>query len=149
MNQIGDVCGFGVIGSGFAFPGIWENNIFRDVDARGRKIETTRITAVDDPLSSNQFVLNENYPNPFRSTTRIEYNLSRQSTVRFEIYDLLGKPVKTLIDSKKPAGNHSQEWDGSDNLGKHLPGGVYLYRMEADNSFGRPLVKTHKMILIR
>ena len=62
---------------------------------------------------------------------------------------MLGQPVKILVDAEKLPGKHSLEWDGIDNVGNHLPGGIYLYRMEADNRFGRSFVETRKMILLK
>jgi hypothetical protein len=71
--------------------------------------------------------LAQNYPNPFNPTTSIGYNLSRPSMVNLDIFDTLGRLVKTLVSEREEAGYHEVRFDGS-----HLGSGVYFYRLKAD-----------------
>jgi hypothetical protein len=65
-----------------------------------------------------------NFPNPFNSSTTIEYFLPKQVHVRIDIYDLLGRKVKTLIKEEQRAGTHSIVFDASD-----LSTGMYFVRL--------------------
>ena len=64
--------------------------------------------------------------------------------IKLEIFDMMGRNVKTLFDGSKPAGRHYQTWNGSDNFGNAMGAGVYVYRMSTDNKF---FIK--KMILMK
>jgi len=88
--------------------------------------------------------LEPNYPNPFNPQTTIEYYLPRISTVRLEIFNILGQKVCTLVNRTQPAGEYRVTWDGTDENGRQMPGGVYLYRLESE---GHSLQR--KMLLIR
>ena len=52
--------------------------------------------------------------------------------------------VKTLVDDKYDAGNHSVVWAGTDDNGKTVVSGIYFYKMQTD-AYSR----THKMILMK
>jgi hypothetical protein len=67
------------------------------------------------------------YPNPFNSSITIQYSLIEPSEITIIIYDLLGRMVETLVNSRKSAGNHQVVWDA-----EGLPSGVYFYRIQAD-----------------
>ena len=81
------------------------------------------------------------YPNPFNASTTLRYTLSRPARVRMSVYDVLGRYVRTLMDEACPAGSHALMWDGTDEGGRTVASGVYLYRMEAgDYSAVRKMV---------
>ena len=90
------------------------------------------------------FALFQNHPNPFNPTTTIEYDLSKTGQVRLVIYSLLGRQVKTLEDSRQPAGHYRTVWDGTDDHSLPVAAGLYFCRMEAGD-----FVKTIKLALIR
>jgi hypothetical protein len=83
--------------------------------------------------------LEQNYPNPFNPTTTIEFALPRRSRVALDLYDLLGRRVRTLVEGTLDAGTHRAVVDASD-----LAAGVFFYRLvTADGSL------TRKMLLLR
>ncbi len=90
------------------------------------------------------FRLEQNFPNPFNPGTEISFVLSESSQIKLQIFDLLGKEIFTLIDSKYNAGYHSIRWDGRDNDGRLVPSGVYLYQLQ-----GRNFIQAKKMSLVR
>jgi hypothetical protein len=81
-----------------------------------------------------EFGLTQNYPNPFNAQTTIQYALPKESEVRLEVYDILGKRVATLVDGIVPAGFHRIVWDAS-----WQASGVYFYKISAigENRCGR------------
>ena len=85
------------------------------------------------------FALEQNYPNPFNPTTAISYQLPVASNVKLIVYDVLGRPVATLVNERQAAGPHSVKFDAGG-----LPSGVYFYRLQAGS-----FVRTKKMILLQ
>ncbi len=72
--------------------------------------------------------LSQNYPNPFRESTTIEYYLPHPGFVVLEIYDLSGKKVRTIVNENQRSGFHTSFVHA---LG--LPNGNYKYRLQVDN----------------
>lgn len=95
----------------------------------------------DIPIS---YRLEQNYPNPFNPTTVINYSLPQAEYVTIKIYDMLGREVRTLINSEIEAGKHSVEWSGKNELGQTVSSGMYIYRIEAGN-----FVQVRKMLLLK
>lgn len=77
------------------------------------------------------FSLDQNEPNPFHGHTGIRFAVPRAERVRIEIFDLLGRRVRTLADQSFPVGVHSLQWDQRDERGNLARPGVYMYRMTA------------------
>ncbi len=75
--------------------------------------------------------LMQNFPNPFNPSTRIQFGLTHETTVRLSVFDLLGREVRVLINSPTQPGNHIVEWDGLDGQGKRMPSGIYFYQLQA------------------
>ena len=80
------------------------------------------------PVASS---LESNYPNPFNSSTQIPYRVSASGPVRLVIYNVLGQPMRTLVDGVQAAGAYQVPWDGRDHSGVRVASGVYLYRLQA------------------
>jgi len=62
-----------------------------------------------------------------------------------KIYNILGKEVKTLLNTHKDAGYHSVKWDGTNNFGIKVSSGIYIYRMNTNTNF----VKVRKMVFLK
>lgn len=77
------------------------------------------------------FSLAQNYPNPFNPSTSIHYDLPKAGHVRLVIYDVLGRRICTLVDRREPAGRLQTSWDGLDERGVPVAGGLYFCRMQA------------------
>ena len=92
----------------------------------------------------DEFALHQNFPNPFNPVTTILYDLPQESYVYLVIYDILGREVKTLFNSKEEAGYKSIRWDGRNNFGQKVSAGMYFYRIETSG-----YVKANKMILLK
>jgi hypothetical protein len=117
----------------------------------GRAIKFTTgseyITGIDNNGDDNlpaKFNLAQNYPNPFNPTTNICYQLPTDSNVRLEIFDILGRKVRTLVDEYQPAGNWTVGWNSKDANGQSISAGLYFYKLTAgDNQ------QIKKMILLK
>ncbi|MEO0294011.1 MAG: glycosyl hydrolase family 8 [candidate division WOR-3 bacterium] len=86
------------------------------------------------------FYLGKNFPNPFMTTTTIEYFVPESRFVQLQVFDVVGREVKTLINEEKPAGRYSFIFNGSD-----LSTGIYFYRIKAGDFTSELL----QMILIK
>ncbi|MBU0983975.1 MAG: T9SS type A sorting domain-containing protein [candidate division Zixibacteria bacterium] len=98
----------------------------------------------DTVVLPTRFALEQNYPNPFNPETRIEFSLPEASAVTLAVYNVLGQQVRTLASGDLPAGTHSVVWNGTDDYGRSVASGVYLYRLETGAS-----VVTKKMMLLK
>lgn len=77
------------------------------------------------------FSLAQNHPNPFNLQTLISFALPSNSKVKLEIFDILGRQVRTVIDNvDMPAGLHQVIWDGKNANGEVVTSGVYFYRLD-------------------
>ena len=53
---------------------------------------------------SDGFTLHQNYPNPFNPTTTLKYDLPKDAMVNITIYDMMGRVVRTMVNSQQNAG---------------------------------------------
>jgi len=103
----------------------------------------TTLSVLTDYLQT-EYSLNQNTPNPFNPNTVIEFSLPTDIEINIVIYDLMGNEVKTLINEFKPVGQYSVNWDGRDNAGQSVSGGIYFYQLQIDG-----FVQTRKMVLLK
>jgi len=87
----------------------------------------------DDEFTVESFSLSQNYPNPFNPTTTIQFSIPSQVKVELNIYDLMGKKVKTLVNSNYSAGNYDAVWNGTNENGLMVSSGIYFYQIKAGN----------------
>jgi subtilisin family serine protease len=92
----------------------------------------------------DEIVLYQNYPNPFNSTTGIRFSLLSRTNVVIDVYDVLGRKIKTIIDKDCDPGVHSIMWDGRNIAGEEASSGVYFYRINAGN-----FSDTKKMLILK
>ncbi len=68
-------------------------------------------------------------PNPFNPSTRLAFSLPAAGHATLDVYDARGRRVRRLLDEPRTSGVFTETWDGRDDLGRTLPGGVYLARL--------------------
>jgi hypothetical protein len=107
-------------------------------------IDTVTTAILGDDVIPIDFALNPNYPNPFNPVTTIAYRLPTRAPVTLEVHSLLGQRVRHLVEEMQLAGHHTVTWDGTDDDGRPVASGVYLYRLRA----GRYDL-TRKMVLAK
>jgi hypothetical protein len=104
----------------------------------------TDLTGDEPDRIANQFELEANYPNPFNSSTRINFSLPTQSHITLKVYNILGREVKCLVDETLPAGSHSTAWKGDNNDGQMVSTGVYFYQIKTGK-----YTETKKMVYLK
>jgi len=105
--------------------------------------DLTLIKEYQQPNKSSD-VLNQNHPNPFSSSTTIEFSLTNSKLVNLDVYSFSGNHVKTLINKTYSAGNYSVIWDGTNDSGMKVANGMYVYILKGNNE-----QLSKKMILIK
>ncbi|UCE67204.1 MAG: T9SS type A sorting domain-containing protein, partial [Candidatus Zixiibacteriota bacterium] len=90
-------------------------------------------------LMPDDFRVHQNYPNPFNARTIIKFELPVSSQVSIEVFDLLGRKIETLLNTRFDAGFHDIAWN-ADNY----PSGIYFYILQADD-----YSKACKMMLLK
>ena len=100
---------------------------------------TNPLVNVDDPILKYRFYIEQNFPNPFNPTTRINYSLSDFGKVNLSVYNLLGQKVAELVNAEQVTGSYSIDFDA-----QNLSSGVYFYTLKVNN-----FSQTKKMVLIR
>jgi hypothetical protein len=86
-----------------------------------------------------EHLLRQNFPNPFNSSTTIEYFLPRSTQVNLEVFNIIGERVSVLKDGLQDAGYHNIVFETD-----ALPSGVYVYRLKTEN-----FLETRKLVLLR
>lgn len=76
----------------------------------------------------------QSYPNPVQIGAHIEINLPQREHVRVEIYDILGKKVRSIAQEQLSAGNHTLRWEAVDDAGQRLVNGVYFIRVQTNTT---------------
>ncbi len=110
----------------------------------GQKILSNKLYSVETILNRSnfseiQYILTQNFPNPFNNVTKIQFQIPEDTHVKIDIYNILGQKVTTILNKQVVKGNHEVEFDGT-----ALSSGLYIYHLSA-GSFH----KSQKMILIK
>ena len=99
---------------------------------------------INEPLP-RRVEISENFPNPFNPSTNLIVSVHKKSEGSLTIYDLIGKEVRRLFDGTFERGNTKIVWNGLDNQGSQLSGGIYICQMLVNGAY----VKSQKMTLIK
>lgn len=92
-----------------------------------------------------EFVLEQNYPNPFNPQTTIRYHLPAAAEIDITVYNLMGQRVRQLFRGTQAAGSYHLNWDGNNESGQTVAGGMYFYRLTVNTR----AVQVRKMLLMR
>ena len=90
------------------------------------------------------FALHQNYPNPFNPITSLRYDLPEDGLVNITIYDMMGRVVKTLVNTSQTAGYKSIRWNATNDRNEPVSAGLYLYTIQAGD-----FRQTKKMVLLK
>ena len=98
------------------------------------------------------FRLNGPFPNPFNPSTVISYELPYDLNIEINIFNLLGRRVRSLLNETRPAGQGSTIWDGKTESGHLASGGVYFISVQVrgpSNGSNIFYQETKKVLLLK
>ncbi|MDR3667580.1 MAG: fibronectin type III domain-containing protein, partial [Ignavibacteriaceae bacterium] len=107
----------------------------KEIDANSGVFQgafNSKITSIQQNNSKTiptSYKLFQNYPNPFNGQTIIKYQLTDRGWMTLEVFDILGRKIRTLVNEFQLPGEFTLRWDGKNDNGKMLASGVYIYRM--------------------
>ena len=107
-------------------------------------IVSSNVGVGDDDALPNSFRIYPNYPNPFNSTTKIDYQLPKKTNVQLVILDILGRTVITLVDDILQPGYKTITWNGIDAFGNNVSAGMYFYMIQTGKNR-----EVKKMVLLK
>ena len=90
------------------------------------------------------FQLYPAHPNPTRGDANIVYSVPTATNLSLDVYDVTGRHVRSLFSGRRDAGYHVAQFDGCDDAGNALSGGIYFYRLQANGQ-----TTTQKLTLSR
>lgn len=96
------------------------------------------------PIVPLEYSLEQNFPNPFNPSTRIQYTLGHSGYVQLDIFNVLGQKVRTLFVGDQRIGSYTVEWNGTTDAGVKISSGVYFYRIRTEE-----FSSVKKMVLVR
>ena len=108
-------------------------------ECEGQELALTNATKYPET-----FKLSQNYPNPFNPITSLRYDLPEDGLVNITIYDMMGRVVKTLVNSSQTAGYKSVQWNATNDRNEPVSAGLYLYTIQTGE-----FRQTKKMVLIK
>ena len=94
-------------------------------------VQVKAIRLEKSALIPREFIVYQNFPNPFNPTTEIKYGIPKDSKVEITIYNALGQKVRSLYSGDQKAGYHTVTWDSRNESGVRLSSGIYFYRVSA------------------
>jgi hypothetical protein len=126
-----------------------EHKIINEYRKTVRVLEYSGTTGLVDQnydiITPNDYVLENNYPNPFNPSTLIKFALPIQKQISLKIYDMLGGEVATLINGEVYSkGNFEVTWNGTNNYGNKVASGNYIATLTYGN-----FSKSIKMTLLK
>jgi hypothetical protein len=121
-----------------SFP--FENDGQRAEIGYAKSVSDSAAIAFEPP---SRYFLSQNHPNPFNSTTTLQYAVPERTEIVLEVYDILGRHVKNLFRGVEDVGLKSVSWDGTDELDRPAGTGVYFCRIRAGE-----FAQTRKMVLL-
>ena len=100
--------------------------------------------SVDGHQIPDKFTLHQNHPNPFNPVTTLRYDLPEDTMVNITIYDMMGRVVRTMVNTQQNTGFKSVRWNATNDVGSSVSAGLYLYMIQAGD-----FRQTKKMVLLK
>jgi hypothetical protein len=101
----------------------------------------TGVNQISEEIPTD-YILSQNYPNPFNPETKINYQIKTSGDIKLIVYNMLGKEIADLVNTRQQPGSYQVTFDVSQN---NLSSGIYFYSLFINNR----LIDTKKMSLIK
>jgi len=125
-------------------PNVWVRGYAMDGETEDYIIHIDAVNSVMVSRTPGQFMLYQNFPNPFNPATTIVYDLPEKTHVRIMIYNLSGQNIVELVNEMEMTGRHSIMWHGTNGHGHPVGSGIYICDFRADD-----FQKSIKLLFIR
>ncbi len=112
-------------------PGEGATNSFTTTGFDTIQVTTPVSVRENNTPAVETYQLNANYPNPFNPSTTITYSLGNSGFTTINIYNLLGKEIRSLFSGQQTNGNHTIVWNSKDDSGSSVSSGVYVLRIQS------------------
>ncbi len=96
-----------------------------------------------------RFRMYQNFPNPFKASTTVEFFLPRPGNVKATVYNTNGELVKRLIQNELAEGQHSIKWNGKNDVKADAASGLYFFNLEYADTNGSIIKKTTKIVYLK
>ena len=117
-----------------SYKGIDKNGLIHGKMTKSKNIENI----------PENFVLYDNYPNPFNPQTRIDFGLPEEGLVELKIYDVMGREIITLVHDVLQPGHKSVKWNATNKTGQPVSAGMYFYALRV-----KDFTQIKKMVLLK
>ena len=131
---------FQMDGDGIA--GYFDNIVVNEFDGSSTSVKD--ITFDNSSTLPKDSRLSQNYPNPFNPVTHISYQVLTAERVELNIFDMMGRKLKSLVSTVQSPGSYSVTWDGRDEMGTKMTSGVYIYKLQTSD-----FIESKKMLMIK
>jgi len=99
---------------------------------------------INEEIFPEEFLLKQNFPNPFNPITNIEIELLNSDNIKLIVYDINGRQVKQLADGYYSSGSYDFSWNSIDDVGRKVSSGIYIYQLITSHN-----ILTKKMLLLK
>ena len=101
--------------------------------------DSIKIIPEEPPIIPDNFVLNQNFPNPFNSQTNIKYSIPSKGEIKFSFYNILGELIETIVKRHDEPGTFNLKW-----IPRDISTGIYFYNVQFQN-----ITDTKKCLFIK
>ncbi len=115
--------------------------LLTDVDTEGKTTQHPTITII---AKAAGLTVSPSYPNPCNPSTSFDVTVGDESTIKIEVYTLLGRRVSMLMNKRLPAGVYTIHWNGTNNQGAPLASGIYFLWIQSEGTH-----EVQKIVLTR
>ena len=128
--------------------GTSESDFLANADNAMTLWDAISTATADDIQPTDGWEIKSPYPHPAVFPLELRFETAEHSGVQLDIYDVLGRRIRTVLDVQRPSGQHVVTWDGRDESGGRVPSGLYLVRMVAQSG-SKAYVQSRPIMVVR
>jgi len=113
-------------------------------DVTGEKVILNELMITCTKKHSDIVCMDQPYPNPFTFKTKLKYNLVKSQFIEIQVYNILGKHIKTIYKGIQEDGFYETYWHGKDETGNYVVNGTYLLVIKCSD-----FIRNYKIIFLK